>query len=109
MKVVTYSSKGQLNVHIRKVHKGIKYNCELCEYKTTQKAHLKAHINGVHENIRSFKCSSCGYMSRTKHTLAIHMAVHKLKSHVREIHQLTKTDVKNVTNLSKEKITSDYI
>ena len=43
-----FKSKVSLRNHIQ-IHKEIKYPCTQCEYKATQKGHLKKHIHSFHE------------------------------------------------------------
>ena len=35
-------------IHIDSKHKGIKYNCDQCDYKATEKRTLKMHIESKH-------------------------------------------------------------
>jgi len=49
------------------------YNCEECEYDTTNKTWLKQHIKAVHMRIKDFICSHCSYASSWKKHLTRHM------------------------------------
>merc|ERR1712000_369082 len=50
---------GYLNVHIKSVHLKVKFDCEFCDYQSTQKSHLKTHINTVHLKLKPFQCNEC--------------------------------------------------
>ena len=39
------------NRHIDSVHDTIKYDCNICEYKATERGHLKKHIESVHAKV----------------------------------------------------------
>ena len=67
-----------------------------CEYKATQKAHLRTHIKSIHEG-QKFPCSQCEYKS-TKKTL--------LQKHVKSVHgeDKSKEDLKTM----KTESSSDY-
>ena len=38
--------------HIDSVHGDVRYPCDQCDYKTTQKGTLKRHIDAVHGDVR---------------------------------------------------------
>ena len=40
---------GNLKIHIKLVHENIKYPCNRCEYKATEKGNPKTHIESVNE------------------------------------------------------------
>ena len=40
-----------LKIHIELVHENIKYPCNHCEYKATEKGNLKTHIESVNEKV----------------------------------------------------------
>ena len=48
--------KGSLKRHKESVHKGVKYNCNECEYQASQNSDLKAHKESVHEGVKD-KCN----------------------------------------------------
>ena len=41
------SFKAGLNQHIRAAHEGVKYQCQHCVYKATQRGHLKTHVQFI--------------------------------------------------------------
>ena len=47
------ATKPNLLVHIRAVHKGVKYQCPLCDYQATGRGALREHKRAVHANIVS--------------------------------------------------------
>ena len=64
------------------------FKCKNCDYKTTQKGHLKKHIESVHEGIKpanKFKCNICDYETvqnskLKKHINSVHEGINKLWS-----------------------------
>ena len=70
-------SRGALKLHIDSVHEKKKpFKCSQCEYRTTQKCHLKAHINSaVHEEKkRLFQCGYCPSRFVTENECIKHVA-----------------------------------
>ena len=61
-----------LRSHIIFQHSGQKYNCHLCNYRTTRKFSLKFHIQTIHFGIK-FRCSFCAYKVSKKPRLFEHM------------------------------------
>ena len=59
--------------HVKKFHLNIKqyHNCSKCSYKSTNKTHLKRHIESKHEGLR-FECNECGKQFSSKKTLEQH-------------------------------------
>ena len=43
---------GNLKIHIDSVYEQIKYPCNQCEYKATEKGHLQTHIESVNERVK---------------------------------------------------------
>ena len=43
------TSPAHLKIHIESIHQGIRYHCEQCNFKTAQKGYLKIHIKMVHK------------------------------------------------------------
>ena len=70
-----YSSKYSrtLNAHVKTVHRGIRYDCHLCDHKSTRKAHLKEHIARRHgTESESYQCNTCEFQGKTESGLAMH-------------------------------------
>ena len=54
-------------------------SCHVCEYKTTNKSHLKLHYK-IHNDIKpKFKCDKCHKIFRIEKRLKIHLRVHRNK------------------------------
>ena len=70
----TIQKKG-LKTHIEAIHKGIRYNCDQCDYKATQPGGLKRHklLHDVHSF--EFGCDICDYQGKTQEYLNKHMKV----------------------------------
>ena len=55
-------------MHVESVHEGIKYSCELCDFKASHKPHLKIHVKCDHEAVM-YSCELCDYTGTDKSTL----------------------------------------
>merc|ERR1719354_1309229 len=67
-----------------RVHRGIVFKCDLCEYQTGSDKNLKVHISASHET-GEFNCPSCEYTAQSKTRLQYHVnRVHKGKVFVRK-------------------------
>ncbi|XP_073964230.1 zinc finger protein 639-like [Choristoneura fumiferana] len=72
-----FVTKYRLKVHIKSMHVGGSYPCEICKkvYTTYQK--YKNHVDTVHNMVKRFKCPKCPerfseYFRRQKHLVEIH-------------------------------------
>jgi len=71
------TQKGHLQRHRKSVHERVKYSCELCDYKATQKGHLQRHRKSVHERFK-YSCELCDYKATWKSDLERHVkSVHE--------------------------------
>ena len=43
---------GHVNNHKLSVHEGVKYNCDLCDYKETEQETVRIHKLAVHETVK---------------------------------------------------------
>jgi len=68
-----FSSNLQLKKHMN-FHDGIKFNCPHCDWVSTQKFKLPAHIKAVHEGLR-YKCPDCKFFTPHPGNLASHFKV----------------------------------
>ena len=76
-----------------------KFECNVCGYKTTSKAYLKVHVDGVHLKVKRHTCDKCDYTTSYKSDLNLHnkkphvtcdicfMVVTKLLMHKRRVHK----------------------
>ena len=46
----------------------VRYPCDQCDYKATEKGSLKKHIDAVHGDVR-YSCDQCDYKSKWKDNL----------------------------------------
>lgn len=54
----------------------VKYVCDVCAKGFPNRRNLKVHTDVVHNKIRPFLCSTCGYKSSSKSGLNMHMRQH---------------------------------
>ena len=47
-----FETKKKNKWHKMSIHEGIRYQCDQCDYKATQKRDLKTHRMSVHEGIK---------------------------------------------------------
>ena len=72
-------TQGDLQRHILWIHEGKGPQCELCDYRPTQKSAMTKHIELIHGQITKYKEKSfsigieCGYTSVTKAGLDKHI------------------------------------
>ncbi|XP_023950899.2 zinc finger protein 615 [Bicyclus anynana] len=70
-----------LNIHMKKHKDAVKtethYICDTCETKFDFKSKLVTHMR-THTEKRYFKCKICDYKCKLRHTLNLHMKLHKL-------------------------------
>ena len=93
----SYAKTESMNLHVKKVHKGLKikttvhkgtkqFSCTFCDKKYTQAHNLKSHIKIVHEGQKAekvYKCSSCDRSFTQSHSLKSHMKSHGPKNNVK--------------------------
>ncbi|XP_069363852.1 zinc finger protein 25-like [Maniola hyperantus] len=72
-----FVTKYRLKVHIKSMHVGGNFPCDICKkVYTTQQKH-KNHVDTVHKMVKRFKCPKCSerfteYFRRQKHLVEIH-------------------------------------
>lgn len=66
------------------VHDGIKYDCEQCDFRATEKGSLAWHVANVHERTK-YDCKQCDFKTSKKSSFV---------NHVANIHQRIKYDYK---------------
>ena len=64
----------RLKNHMNAVHDKIKYQCNLCSYKTGWYSHMGRHVKMNHENktLRYYSCSQCEYRGNAEERLRYH-------------------------------------
>ena len=53
-------------------YEGVKFPCDHCDYKATQKVNLLRHLKSVHEGVK-FPCDHCDYKATQKFHLLRHL------------------------------------
>ena len=61
--------------HNKSIHEGVKYPCDECNFKATQKGHLLTHKKSVYEGVK-FPCDQCFYKATRKNHLLTHTISH---------------------------------
>lgn len=66
--------QAHLKRHIENVHEDKKpFKCELCDFQSSQKASLKKHVAAVHQKKKDFACDFCDYSCSRKGNLQRHV------------------------------------
>ena len=75
----TFKLDKLLKVHVKKIHtnEAKRYQCEQCRYATSDKRHLKTHIDSMHLGLRPFSCDTC----QATFTQKAH-----LNTHIKSVH-----------------------
>ena len=63
-----YKGNDGLLSHIKSNHKGVKYSCNHCEYKTRDKSNLTKHKDSKHEGVK-YSCNQCKYHTKQQISL----------------------------------------
>ena len=66
-----------LRTHIKQVHEGTIFNCEICSSKFSQKSNLKIHLESIHIKERYYSCEICDYKATLKSYLSKHVKRHQ--------------------------------
>ena len=83
-----FSTPFSLKRHADVKHKGVRHNCEQCDYKATRLSHLRKHFESVHLKIRKYACQECDAKFAQHSHLKRHENGHRLdylKGHVRSV------------------------
>lgn len=68
----SYKGRGSLSLHQRS-HTGERVTCEVCGRIFRDPGDLKKHKKVVHDNIKSFKCDTCGHSFANQSNLNVHI------------------------------------
>ena len=71
-----HSSKCNLKMHIKSIHEGVYYTCDICGKKCSQMSNLKKHIHSQHSNTK-LKCGieGCPYEHKNRDYLSQHRQI----------------------------------
>ena len=53
---------------MKSIHYGVKYSCEFCHYKATQKENLQQHMKSIPDRV-NHSCEFCEYKATQKGSL----------------------------------------
>ena len=62
--------------HIQRIHEGVRYPCNQCEYSAAQPGNLKIHIQSIHEGEKNgvrYPCCQCKYRATSRGNPKIHI------------------------------------
>jgi len=116
-----FSTSHSLNRHIRMIHLGVRFNCQFCDYQSTNKSYLSLHIDNVHLKLMPFQCDQCDQSFGRKDSLKRHKTnIHrrktitkKDKTQSKHQHQQTQQpqqqDVSNLCNERGNSLTHEKI
>jgi len=120
----TFTAPSQLKKHVAKVHEGVRWPCDRCDFIGSYKDDLKLHIKAVHEGFK-LKCDQCDFttIKNTKlkvHILKVHEGVtwpcdkcdyvgdikDKLNMHIRAVHKglMKKCDICSYTSITNSNV-----
>ena len=70
-----FIKKDTLYMHIRNVHSGLKYACEICPAKLCSKGSLNSHIHEQHirKNGNELQCNECDFKNISRRELNTHI------------------------------------
>ena len=52
-----------MRTHFKAKHGGVAYYCDECEYRTTNKDHIKQHNEADHEGLKYY-CDQCEFVTK---------------------------------------------
>ena len=68
------SNKSHMRQHVQNVHKGLKYDCTNCDYKSGDKSNLNRHMNKYHLGV-TYACDLCKQIFNQKNGLKRHIDI----------------------------------
>ena len=71
----TYLRKYSFSTHI-KVHQGVSFPCDKCDYTTGRMGNLRLHNKSTHEKLKILDCDTCDYKGKRKNLLSHIKAKH---------------------------------
>ena len=78
----TSSYKNNLKAHIIGIHdKARPFQCDQCDYRSAYPGSLKVHIKAVHRTEKPYKCEQCNYST---------VVISTLKNHINNVHNKQK-------------------
>ena len=107
---VKLRTKVILKLHVRSIHEGIKYDCNVCDKSFTQRPHLKKHKITVHLSSENLPCKICDFKGKTQEHLNKHIKNMHLRGDPVECEQYLKK-FSNTANLNSHKKihTNEYL
>ena len=84
-------------MHISSIHDQVKYECNKCEYKATQRSHLTQHVRSIHDQFK-YDCKNCEYKATFVGSLRTHMKAKYQKNDLNIVFCPNKENKRNNTN-----------
>ena len=70
-------SVSNLLTHLKSIHKGVKYPCDQCDFKGTDKSSLLRHLNSKHKGVK-YPSDQCDFQATQNSSLLTHLnSIHK--------------------------------
>ena len=87
---IGFKSYEHLRLHNLKVHKGVKFICDICGKEFSFKDQVKRHVEGVHNKEKNFKCHLCTkVVTRLDHLQNHLLKTHKIKHTMDELREMS--------------------
>ena len=76
------------------LHAGVTYNCNTCQYRSSEKSYLAVHIKSVHLKEKPYTCGICDFAASVRCNLS---------HHVKNVHQKSEKIICTECNISIQK------
>ena len=78
------TQKGHVKNHVQSIHEGVRYSCQQCDFNATDPCSLRQHIKSKHLGIK-YPCQQCDYKATDPSNLRRHKKSNHQQLSVEEI------------------------